>query len=116
MKHYNPESAPDAQQWLAMDEHRRIELIESYHKQQRIKLPNTRAHTIIHTIVENQAAECLPAVVQALYRLQDSGLSRHDAIHAIGQVVAKHMFDLMRQESDDAGAFLDNYNQALDAL
>ncbi len=116
MKHYDPDAAPSALQWLALEQHQRIALIERYHQQQHLGLKNLRAHTTIHTIVENQAAECLPAVMQALYRLQDRGLTRHDAVHAVGQVAMRHLFDVMKQEGNDHEAFQARYAQALDAL
>lgn len=116
MKHYDPDTSPVPHEWLGLDEHQRIALIERYHQLQRISLSNLRAHTAVHTIVENQAAECLPAVMQALYRLQDRGLSRHDAVHAVGQVAMRHLLDVMKQEGNDDEAFQARYAQALDGL
>lgn len=36
-------------------------------------------------------------VVETLARLQREGLSRHDALHAIGSVLAENLYELMRE-------------------
>ena len=81
---YNPESAPDAQSWLALGEHKRISLVEEHHRAARIKLPNLKVHAVFHEIVENQLASKLEPVVRAMERLTKDGLTRHDAVHAVG--------------------------------
>ena len=40
MNHYDPEHAPNPEQWLALDEQVRIDLAEEHHRVARIKLPN----------------------------------------------------------------------------
>ena len=72
--------------------------VEGYHRDARIALPRTarRFHATIHTIVENQRALNDEPVVGALGRLMKEGLSRHDAIHAIGSLVAEHVNDLLK--------------------
>ena len=37
-------------------------------------------------------------------RLQREGLSRHDAIHAVGSVSAEHLFETMKSNDQDAGS------------
>lgn len=115
MKHYDPNTAPDPSAWLALEPQARIRLIEAHHRRLRTPPQQLKAHNVIHTLVENQAAECLPAVMQALYRLQEKGLSRHEAVHAVGAVAARHLSELMRQDGEDTG-FAERYAQALDAL
>ncbi|HEX9819887.1 MAG TPA: hypothetical protein VGD07_09770 [Methylomirabilota bacterium] len=53
-------------------------------------------HAAIHVIVENQVAmgDELP-VRRVLERLRREGLDRHEAIHAIGSVLANHLSDLL---------------------
>jgi hypothetical protein len=46
--------------------------------------------------VEKQLALDERVVVEALERLQREGLSRHGAIHAIGMVLTKRMYDVMK--------------------
>jgi len=45
------------------------------------------------------------------------GLTRHDAIHAIGSVVAGHLFDILQaNQNDDAGASQAHYYAAVERL
>lgn len=98
MENYDPEQAPDATQWLDMDEQDRIQLVADHHRRIRVKLPNLKIHAAIHAVVENQLAEELQTVQTTLKRLMDAGLSRHDAIHAIGTALVDHMSKLARKE------------------
>jgi len=96
MEQYDPIHAPDAAQWLETDEGERIELVRDYHRRAKVKLPNARLHATIHVVVESQIAmgDELP-VRRTVDRLQAEGLDRHEAIHAVGKVVAEHLHDLM---------------------
>jgi hypothetical protein len=102
MEPYDPFEAPDPQEWLALDEGERVELVEDYHRQAGIRLPNVKAHAAIHAVVENQAAlgDETP-VRRALHRLVSEGLDRHDAIHAIGKAFTDVMYDLMNNTAAD---------------
>jgi hypothetical protein len=95
---YDPDVAPSASKWLALDEAERIALVEQSHD---ATMPNLRVHAAIHATVETQIALNLPSVIDAVARLQAQGLDRHDTIHAIGSVLAGHMWQLLR---DDAPA------------
>lgn len=99
MHRYDPEQTQNAQEWLALGEQERISLAEKYHRAARSKLPNLTAHAAIHAAVENQIAEGHEPVVRAMARLTSAGLSRHDALHAIGSVLAQHLFDLLHEKS-----------------
>ncbi len=96
MEQYDPLHAPDAAEWLETDEGERIELVRDYHRRAKVKLPNSRLHATIHVVVESQIAmgDELP-VGRTIDRLQAEGLDRHEAIHAVGKVLAEHMHDLM---------------------
>jgi hypothetical protein len=97
MEHYDPDQPIDPEEWAALDEAEREYLVERYHRKNRIRMPNSRLHAAIHVVVENQVAMGSEVPVQsALARLMGEGLTRHDAIHAIGSVLAGHMFDLMK--------------------
>lgn len=96
MKGYDPSKNPDPVGWLGADEAARIDLVASYHRGARVRLPNVRLHATIHVIVENQLASAEPIVVATLSRLQREGLSRHDAVHAIGSVLAEHIYELLK--------------------
>ncbi|MCF7972379.1 MAG: hypothetical protein K9N55_01045 [Phycisphaerae bacterium] len=92
---YDALEAPASDQWLELDEQDRILAIEAFHDACEEELPDTKMHSIIHAIVENQLAENLLETHRTLKRLMDEGLDRHNAIHAIGSAVAQHMFELM---------------------
>lgn len=89
---YDPDRAPDPERWLAQNEMELIEIVQRYHRREQIPLPNERVHAAYHVMVENQVAlgERTP-VREALDRLMGEGMSRHDAIHAVGAVLARHM-------------------------
>jgi SEC-C motif len=95
---YDPLVEPDPEEWLALDEQERINLVEAFHESAGIDVPDVTVHAIFHAIVENQIAEgdSLP-VKRVAQRLMSEGLDRHEAIHAIGYVLACHMNDLTRE-------------------
>src|SRR5687767_9862965 len=101
---------------MALDEGERQYLVERYHRKKRIKMPNSRMHATIHVIVENQVAMGSEIPTQkVLARLMREGLSRHDAVHAIGSVVAERIFNLIKHgaKGDDTNA---EYYRELEAL
>jgi len=51
--------------------------------------------------VETQLAEGLQAAVRAMSRLTEGGLDRHEAIHAIGAVVAEQLYEVLHQRAHD---------------
>jgi hypothetical protein len=89
--------APDPEAWLAMDEQRRIDLVQDYHRRAHIRLPNEKVHAVAHAIIENQIAMGEEIPVRTLQRLMAGGLDRHEAIHAIGMVLMEFINDLMRK-------------------
>ena len=97
MEEYDPLKAPDPQQWLKMDETERLTLVEKYHEKMNVELEDPRMHAIMHVIVENQLAENIPDVVEAMERLQFQKLNRHNAIHAIATVLADFFWELIRR-------------------
>ena len=97
MDSYNPDTSPTPADWLRTDEGERIELVSAYHRRKKIKLPNSQLHAVIHVVVENQVALGEEVVVNTLTRLQGEGLSRHDALHAIGSVLAENLYELMQE-------------------
>ena len=95
---YDPELIPNAKEWLALDEGERALLVEQYHRDVRIDLPKRarRIHAMMHTVVENQLALDDQAIVRAtLERLTKDGLTRHQALHAIGSVLIEYVYDLL---------------------
>lgn len=109
MDEYDPLIGPDTQAWMTVPEAERIELVRAYHQRANVELPKEQLHVVIHVVVENQVAlgDELP-VAGVLQRLMSEGLDRHEAIHAIGSVLAEHLFDLMRAKdaaSPDNGRY-----------
>jgi hypothetical protein len=118
MDRYNPEVAPDPEQWLSLDEGERILLVESYHRDARVELPKAARpmHASIHVVVENQLALNDEPVVRAFARLRKEGLSRHDAVHAIGSVVGEHIYDLLKEKKDSPETSRARYYAAIERL
>lgn len=90
-------------------------MVEAYHRKARVELPNVAMHAAIHAVVENQIVEGDEPVVRATSRLTSAGLSRHDAVHAVGSVLAEHMFDLFNGDSASANPMVD-YDAAIERL
>jgi hypothetical protein len=113
MKRYDPDTAPNPEEWLALDEDERILLVKDFHRRARVQLPNANVHAAMHVAVENQIAlgDSLP-VKRELERLKRDGLDRHDAVHAIASVLADHMFTLVNEPQAIAG----DPNEAYKAL
>jgi hypothetical protein len=60
---------------------------------------NPYLHVFIHSIIENQISLKDPKeTLQTLILLQESGISRHDAIHEIGTALSYELFELLRQQ------------------
>ena len=58
-----------------------------------------RAHLLIHELIEKQLlAGDPPEVRGVLERLISEGLSRHQAVHAMGSVMAKEAYLMMRDK------------------
>jgi hypothetical protein len=96
---YNPLVQPNAKRWLKTDETERLRSVLDCHRRAGFDLPAEQAHTAIHSAVETQVAMGgeTPAA-ETLKRLMAEGLDRHEAIHAIGSVLAGHMWELLRSD------------------
>jgi hypothetical protein len=105
MREYDPQKTPNPREWLSLDEARRIALVSAYHVAHSEDCgASVRMHAGIHAAVETQLAMKMPAVKAAFARLRKRGLSRHDAIHAVGMALAAHMRDSSREDGTDDGA------------
>ena len=116
MLQYNPEVTQNPSDWLAMDEEDRIQLIEEYHHSKRIKMGSVKAHAMFHSMVENQIVEGVESVVHAMDRLIKQGLSRHDAIHAIGSIIAEQFYEATNNEGTSGGSPQDRFNEKVNRL
>ena len=117
MDTYDPERAPVAAEWLALDESERIEIVKRFHGDAGMLLGDRRdlAHAGIHAAIEVQLAENDEPVVRALSRLMKQGLSRHDALHAIGSALAETMHEAMAN-TDEGDVLRARYYAALESL
>lgn len=98
MDRYNPEKVPDPDAWLALDEFERIDLVYSFVEMNETDIPEEakKLHALVHVTVENQLAMAVEPVPATVARLIRQGLTRHDAIHAIGAVISGDIFDIMK--------------------
>lgn len=94
---YDPLTEPPPDQWLALDEQERIDAVMEYHRRAGIRFPRAKLHAVFHAIVESQIADAELPVRRTAERLMAEGLDRHDAVHAIGSVLAGYINDLMRE-------------------
>ena len=116
---YNPYEPVDPDLWLELDESERMSAIQLFHEIEEVDLPNATLHAVIHCVVENQLAEGLAETQDALQRLITQGLDRHEAIHAMGSVLAEHLFDTLsgtRNGTVDPNKLNQPYLQALKQL
>jgi hypothetical protein len=91
---YDAEREPP-EGWDALDEKERLSRVARYHEaalSAEKQPPQPSAHAGLHVIVELQLHSDKPPEARlALQRLRGDGLSRHDAVHAIGWLAADHM-------------------------
>jgi len=102
---YDPMVGPASEAWLELDEGEQAELVLRYHKRHGARAGNLRLHAIIHATIETQLAERHSGATAALERLLGRGLDRHEAIHAIGSVMAEHIHGAMRGVAFDAAEY-----------
>jgi hypothetical protein len=112
---YNPDEAPNPREWLSLGEADRVQLIVAYHEGAKIPVANARLHAAIHTVVETQIAMPEQAVVETMARLRREGLSRHDAIHAVGSVLVERLLSAIQHKATRA-SLADSYLEDLKAL
>jgi hypothetical protein len=113
---YDPDIPPHPSEWLAADEGLRLALVTDYHHGMDLPESRLRLHAAIHVVVENQIALGEQVVIDAMTRLQKEGLSRHDAVHAIGMVVSEHLFEILRSDNDETVKHTTPYLERLKQL
>jgi hypothetical protein len=109
---YDPDHAPDPTAWLALTEDERLEAVAGYGEYAGSGRDKIQLHRSAHVIVETQIAmgDETPAAATA-QRLMDQGLSRHDAVHAIGCVLLEHASSLLSDNANQS-----DYAAALERL
>ena len=98
MTRYDPLTGPSLDYWRSLSEDEQIEQVLEYHRAARANVPNERIHASLHVVVENQIAlgDETP-VADTLERLMAEDLDRHEALHAIASVLARHITQLLQQ-------------------
>ena len=93
---HNPNKQVDAEDWLEVDEDTHLREIVEFHQGLTEAEPESGwvLHSTLHCVVENQIALGTENVGETLAKLQRQGLSRHEAIHAIGAVVGEDLFEM----------------------
>ncbi len=115
MEQYDPDRDLAPEEWLDLDEQERMMLVEDYHRRQRLRMPNLAAHAAVHAIVENQLALGEAVVAATFARLRGEGLDRHEALHAIGSVLAGQLHSMLQiPESQEQPN--ERYHEALGKL
>lgn len=93
-----------------------MNLVERYHRREGGFGESLALHTVFHTVVESQLAEKHAPVKAAYLRLRKGGLNRHEAIHAIGSVLAEHVWGIVNEKHKLLPDPNDAYFAALDDL
>jgi len=116
IERYDLNQPPDPEEWLALDEGTRILLVMEYHSKTGEVMPNEHLHAVIHTVIENQVAlgDEYP-VKRTINRLISEGLDRHDAIHAVGSVLIKYIWDI-KKGKNRSQTFSDDYFDEVSGL
>lgn len=94
MHEYDPDNPPAPGEWLALDEGERIRLVERYYADKGNEGDyggSLQVHARVHATIETQLAEQVTPVKAAFVRLRDNGLSRQEALRAIGSVLARRI-------------------------
>ena len=85
---YDPDIGPDPTHWLALDEGERLLHVKDYHERHDPLLAKPEIHAAIHVVIENQiAADDKTPARETLERLMAEGLTRHEAVHALGSAL-----------------------------
>jgi hypothetical protein len=93
MNSYDPEQSPDSNTWLSLSEDDRIHLAMVTHESSNTELlsQSLSLHASIHVVVENQLALNTEFIPETLVALMKLGMSRHNAVHAIGAVILEEL-------------------------
>ncbi len=99
---YDPNVELDVATWKGLGERDRLSRVAKYHNAILKKAqmpPSMQRHAAMHVIVESQLADAAPPEAPAaLDRLVNTGMSRHNAIHAIGWLATEHMRRAMAKQ------------------
>jgi uncharacterized protein len=97
---YDPIEPPDPAAWRDLDAQERLILIEAFHRRAGDEAQSPQLHAVVHATVEDQVAAGEDIVCDTLARLQGEGLDRHEAIHAIGSIMTKHLYAALKSKAE----------------
>lgn len=97
---YDPSVQPEKDKWLEASESEKISLVQEFHEMNDNDLDEEAlaVHSSLHVIVENQLAMGVELLPETVAKLMRQGLSRHEAIHAIGAIIVDDVFAIVREE------------------
>ncbi len=103
MDYYDPSKNINPDDWLAIDESERQELIEEYVLTEEDQIDDSLAaiHATAHCIVENQLAMEVTETVEAFERLRGEDVERHETIHALAAVLMENINEAMANGDED---------------
>jgi hypothetical protein len=113
---YDADRPPDRAAWLALPETEKLRLVVSFHAANRQASGRHKSHAAMHVVLEDRVARGEGPVVRALARLQQQGKVRHDALHAVGEVMVWHLRLLDDSDGVETGAWQRRLNEALEQL
>ncbi|MEO6280047.1 hypothetical protein [Roseateles sp.] len=103
--------------WLALKPAEKLRLAVTFHASKRLASGRYKSHAPMHVALEDRVARREAPVVHALARLQQQGMTRHDALHAVGDVLTEHLRLLDTAPGPiAAGAWQRRFNEALEQL
>lgn len=94
---YDANKEVNAAAWNKLTADQRITAVHAHHEKDKPHPPtkNLIVHAALHAVIETQLALGNPVQTKAAYaRMRNLGLSRHDAIHALGSVYAFHFAEV----------------------
>lgn len=102
MDKYDASICPNSSLWLAMDESKRLTLVQQFLMDNEANLPEDALilHAAVHVVVENKVAMGAELIPQKMAKLSRQGLDRHDLIHVIGASICEDIFDLMTRNKE----------------
>lgn len=106
---YDPRGDLDAT-WLELHEDDRLSAIRLFHRRSDGKHPprgDTWAHAVVHMFAESaRITGREPACLEAYAAWREAGLSRHEALHALGECIAAQFRDAATGEPEELADYL----------
>ncbi len=114
---YDPLEAPEAGEWLALDEDEQLASVMAYHEAEGLADEISATHSVCHVAVETQCAlgDETP-VRRTIERLMQEGLDRHEAVHAVGTLLTGRLYDALQAGTVNDDAANDSFFAEVERL